>query len=142
MTTSNKKRHLQLGMPFGTAQGRLRKMIMFQMIQKLGLDICFQCGKKIETVEELSIEHKIPWLDKENAKELFWDLDNIAFSHLNCNVSAGRRHNKGDIKHPSITSYQRGCRCLECVEQKRLEISRYRAKKKIDNPMYRRKVAR
>jgi len=40
----------------------------------------------IDSVEELSIEHKIPWLN--NSSELFWDLDNIAFSHLICNTRA------------------------------------------------------
>ena len=43
-------------------------------------DICFKCKSKIKIVEELSIEHKLPW--EGISIELFWDLDNIAFSHL------------------------------------------------------------
>ena len=119
MTSTNKRRHIQLGMSYGTAHHRLRKAIMFQMIQKLGLDICFQCGKKIVTIEELSIEHKISWLDKENAKELFFDLDNIAFSHLSCNTGSRRIPNKGNLKHGAQYAYDRkGCRCELCKEYK------------------------
>lgn len=79
---ANEKKSEVLGMPFGTASGRLRKMIIFRMAQRLGEDICFRCRERIASVDELSIEHKIPWLDN---VELFWDLDNIAFSHLTCN---------------------------------------------------------
>ncbi len=72
-----------LGMPHGTAVARLRKLILFQLVQKCNEDICFRCGDKIKSVEDLSIEHKEPW---ENISlELFWDLNNIAFSHLKCN---------------------------------------------------------
>ena len=87
----NDKKVEQLGMPFGTASGILKKSIMFSMMQLLELDMCFQCGMKIESVNDLSIEHKIPWLDSENPKELFFSLDNIAFSHLKCNVGAVRK---------------------------------------------------
>ena len=136
---SNKIKREALSMPFGTAQNRLRKAIMFQMIQKLGLDICFQCGKKIETIEELSIEHKISWLYSNNPKELFFDLDNIAFSHLKCNSLAADRAKPGLKKHPSCASYDRGCRCTACTELKRIGMVEYRKKKKAEDPMYRRK---
>ena len=91
----NKKKLQQLGMPHGTASNRLKKMIMFRLLQEVGKDMCFQCGEKIESVEELSVEHKIPWLNSKNPVDLFFDLDNIAFSHLKCNARAARRH----IKH-------------------------------------------
>lgn len=136
MTTTNKKRHLQLGMPYGTANNKLRKAIMFQMIQRAGLDICFQCGKKIETIGELSIEHKESWLDKEDAKELFFDLDNIAFSHLKCNSGARVK----PFKPHGKTAYQKGCRCSICVKANYDIIKKYRTKKKQEDPMYRRKI--
>jgi hypothetical protein len=79
-------------MPFGTAQGRLKKRIFFSLVQRLGLDICFRCGKRILTAEDLSCDHKKPWLDI--SLELFWDLDNIAFSHRGCNSAAFRVSNK------------------------------------------------
>jgi hypothetical protein len=74
----------QLGMPQGTATGRLRKNILFHLLKKLNENICFKCKTSIKGVEDLSIEHVKPW---ENVDpNLFWDLDNIAFSHLRCNT--------------------------------------------------------
>ena len=137
MSNSNKKKTLQLGMPNGTAAQKLRKMIMFQLIQKLGLNTCFQCGNKIETIEELSIEHKVAWLDSNNPKELFFDLDNIAFSHLSCNCSNAKNFNKGKTKHPSISAYINGCRCPECKELTRLRTQDYSRRKKTKDPEFR-----
>lgn len=124
---SNKKKAIQLGISIGKATHRLRKMIMFQMIRKAGLDICFQCGKEIQTIEELSIEHKEPWLDSDNPKKLFWDLDNIAFSHLKCNSGSARQTRV--LKHPSLQAYRRGCRCKECTEFQRISMQEYRKRK-------------
>ena len=73
----------QLGMSHGAAANRLRKNILFSFAQRLKEDICFKCGKLIQTVDDLSIEHKQPWENR--SSELFWDLGNIAFSHLDCN---------------------------------------------------------
>lgn len=84
----------QLGMPFGTASQRLKKTLLYFLAVRLDLHWCFQCGKEIQTCEELSVEHKIPWLDSENPRDLFFNLDNIAFSHLICNISARRKTNK------------------------------------------------
>jgi hypothetical protein len=83
---SNAEKSKQLGMSFGTAGQQLRKNIMFELIKKCNLDTCYQCGEKIESVDNLSIEHKTPWLHSDNPVELFFDIDNIAFSHLKCNV--------------------------------------------------------
>jgi hypothetical protein len=82
----------QLGMSLGTAQHRLRKNILFSFAKRLKEDVCFKCGKQIEKVEELSIEHKQPWENR--SVELYWDLTNIAFSHLACN----RQHTNGTEK--------------------------------------------
>ena len=71
-------------MPFGTACHRLRKSIMFEMLKGRHFDDkCFKCGKPIDTAESMSIEHKIDWQGK--SAELFWDIENIAFSHRKCN---------------------------------------------------------
>lgn len=104
MTNGNRKKTEQLGMPHGTATGRLKKNLMFQMMHKLGLNNCYQCGKSIDTSGELSVEHKIPWLDSEDPVGLFFDLDNIAFSHLSCNVAAGTRDN---VKRSGLTPAER-----------------------------------
>ena len=83
MNNSNSRKANFLGMPHGTAYNKLKKAILFNCVQKLNEDICFVCGQKIETIEEFSIEHKLPWEGRDIA--LFWDLNNIAFSHVKCN---------------------------------------------------------
>lgn len=77
------KKQKQLGMVYGSAWNLLRKRILFKLVQDAGLDICFRCGLRIETDDEFSIDHKEDWIDVDPA--LFWDLENIAFSHLKCN---------------------------------------------------------
>lgn len=88
MESYNKRKNDQLGMPHGTANNILRKSIMFQLVKDLNRDVCYRCNKKIETIEDFSIDHKEAWLD--NDPNLFWDLDNIAFSHLKCNIAHRR----------------------------------------------------
>lgn len=74
----------QLGMPFGTACNRLRKAVMHELVRRLGLDRCLKCGESIETPEDLSLDHRRPWLGV--SPDLFWDVNNIAFSHIRCNL--------------------------------------------------------
>ena len=86
------KKSEQLGMNPGTASNRLKKMLLWKYIIEVAANYCFQCGDTIENIDELSIEHKQPWLDSDDSIGLFFNLDNIAFSHLSCNVGA-KRHN-------------------------------------------------
>ena len=86
-TNTNRKREKQLGMSIGTASNRLRKKILFDLVKKTNQDNCYRCNKKITDISNLTIEHKVRWLDSKNPIELFFDLDNIAFSHSKCNVS-------------------------------------------------------
>lgn len=90
----NLKKTLQLGESHGTATHKLRKQILFVLLAESNRNTCFQCKQLIETVQELSIEHKEPWLDSEDPKGKFFDLNNIAFSHLSCNCRASRPVNK------------------------------------------------
>jgi hypothetical protein len=120
------KKKLQLGMPYGTANNKLKKTILFDLIKKLNIDFCYRCGLKIENERELSIEHKIAWLDSEDPKKMFFDLDNIGFSHLSCNCRDARNMKKGTAKHPSVNSYKEGCRCDEC---RKLHTEDYRKRK-------------
>jgi hypothetical protein len=89
--SGNTKKEAQLGMSIGKANYRLHRQVLFHLVQQCELDICFQCGKKIEALKELSIEHKVPWLDSEDPQSLFFDIGNIAFSHRKCNVAAKRK---------------------------------------------------
>lgn len=91
MSKSMKKKNNQLGMSHSTACNRLRKNIMFSMMRQLDLDTCHQCDETIETARELSVEHVVPWLDSDDPTRLFFDLSNIAFSHLSCNSGAARK---------------------------------------------------
>ncbi len=91
---SNKKKSEQLEMSYGKAGNILRKSIMFSLAQKCNYDTCYRCKKKIENIDELSIEHIKPWLDSDNPVERFFDLNNTAFSHLNCNIKARNIPNK------------------------------------------------
>lgn len=93
---SNQKAKEQLGIAHGTANGRLRKMLLWKYVVDAGDNICFQCGQTIESIDDLSIDHKTPWLDSEDPISLFFDLGNIAFSHLSCNMRAARPHRKID----------------------------------------------
>jgi len=104
MDNSNKRKAELLGEPFGTASHKLRKMILFRCIQKLGEDICFRCGEKIEKLENLSIEHKISWQKSDTPKELFYDLENISFSHLKCNMKFSEKR----VPKPNIRKEKHG----------------------------------
>lgn len=125
--SSNEKKANFLGMPYGTANARLRKSILFTLVKKLGEDICFQCKRRIEIEDELSIEHKKPWEGIDI--ELFWNLNNISFSHLSCNVAAKRKWNKGRrAPHGTTTRYNSwGCRCEECNDANTKVKARQRA---------------
>ena len=99
-----------LGMPQGTAQNKLRKNLLYKYVRLVGHHYCFKCGLEIEVVDDLSIEHKLPWYSGQDAN-LFWDLDNIAFSHLRCNLP--HRYENGKEKErrigPEGTAW-----CYEC----------------------------
>ena len=130
MIASKLKKRKQLGMPSGTAYHRLRRKIMFNLISQLDLNWCYQCGAEIETGKDFSVEHKEPWLDSSNPKELFFDLDNISFSHQSCNYRASRGSKGKGKPCPSINHYKNGCRCDLCRELKKIEQRNYRKKKK------------
>lgn len=119
------KKQKQLGMNPSTASSRLIKDILFKFINDLNLNTCFHCNTAMSR-ENFSIEHKTPWLDSTTPKQLFFDLDNISFSHLSCNVSHSRKPHKG-ISNPvcgTPYAYQKGCRCDPCKLAKQKENSK------------------
>ncbi len=83
----------QLGMNPSTASHRLVKDILWKFIKDTGNNICFQCQGAMDR-ENFSIEHKEPWLDSDDPQGLFFNLDNISFSHISCNISSARRPHK------------------------------------------------
>jgi len=84
------KKNAQLGMNFGTATYRLTKDLLFNLVKQIP---CYRCGGPLERTN-FSVEHITPWLDSEDPVGLFFDLNNITYSHLSCNVAHGRRTNK------------------------------------------------
>lgn len=84
---SHEKKKKQLGESTGAASHRLVKNLLFEFVKD---KLCFRCGKPL-TRDTFSIDHKTPWLDSHDPVGLFFDLDNIAFSHFACNVREARQ---------------------------------------------------
>lgn len=114
MSTGNKRKAELLGMPFGTASNRLRKRILYSFAEELGRLNCYRCGEKIEKIEEFSIEHKESWAFSKDPIESFFNLENISFSHIRCNIGAAKKNKK----YASVK------------ERKHVQWGRYYAKKK------------
>lgn len=74
-----------LGESFDCAWYKLRKMILFNQAKELGQDICCRCNKRIENIDEFSIDHIVPWKESSDPKRMFYDINNIAYSHERCN---------------------------------------------------------
>ena len=109
---ANAKKDALLGMPLGTASARLRKELLFHLAKKLGLTTCCRCGEEIDGVKKFSIDHLDAWQRAENPVEAFFDLENVAFSHLGCNVRAA--------EHPEWTGVDK---------EKERETNRIRSKR-------------
>jgi hypothetical protein len=112
MRDSNARKSAFLGMSHGTACNRLRKMVLFDLLRRHGENVCFKCSKEIETAGELSIEHKRPW--EGVSVELFWAMENIAFSHLRCNTPHNYRGNGVWRRRvgPEGTAWCRSCKAF------------------------------
>ncbi len=125
----NRIKNRLLGMPHGTASNRLRKMLLWQMIQEARRNYCFRCNTRIDSIDDLSIEHKKPWQSAPDPKARFFDLTNIAFSHLRCNIGAGNGGGKASRMkehcpkgHPydaenTIIDTRGHRRCRECANR-------------------------
>ncbi len=139
----NRIKNRLLGMPHGTASSRLRKMILYSMLYGKVYDrMCFRCGEPIDDIDGLSIEHKEAWQSADDPKAAFFDLENIAFSHLRCNIVEGSRQPKPRpvcpkghrIKGDNLGSAGKDRnRCLQCHKMRQ---RRYRASlsKSVDEP--------
>lgn len=83
------KKAEQLGMDPGTASHRLIKNLLWNFISSTGNERCFRCGQPM-TRETFSVEHKEPWLDSSDPVGLYFNLENITYSHRVCNYKASR----------------------------------------------------
>lgn len=109
------KKKMQLGMNPSTASGRLVKDLLWNFVKTTGQDACCKCGEPMSR-ETFSIEHVTPWLDSDDPVGLYFDLENISYSHLRCNVEDARRPQS---QCGTVHTYNKGCRCVDCREASR-----------------------
>ena len=128
---TSKKKSEQLGMHFSTASHRLKKIIMFDLVQKAEMGSCFKCKKPIEAVEELSVEHIEPWMDID--PELFWDINNIAFSHIKCN-RPHRSNPANKIQNPDGMCWCSNCKTFVPKENFGKNSSQYNGRNSFCKP--------
>ncbi|MFS0824812.1 hypothetical protein [Bacillus sp. 1P02SD] len=100
----------KLGMKKSSAHAKLDPLVLFKLAQDNSMDYCFRCLENGKTKEEArilsfkdcQIDHKEDWDGRINAKELFFDMENIALSHPGCNSKSSRTRyaveSKGIIK--------------------------------------------
>lgn len=124
--SSSKRKSEFLGMPFGTATARLKKMILFSLLQKFQIDSCYVCNEKIDRIQDLTIEHILPWEGRDVS--LFWDLNNIAFSHIRCNIPHVRPIPKNRKEGPVGTSWCKSCQQFLANDQFTCNTSRWNGK--------------
>jgi hypothetical protein len=116
------KKRQQLGMGANTATGRLVRDLLFNFVVKDGHK-CYRCGLDLDR-ETFSIDHKIDWLDSDNPVSNFFNIDNIAFSHLSCNKKAPRKDAKDKVlrsRKPEVVTYMK--RYYQEVTKKKRKIS-------------------
>jgi len=118
----------QLGIAHSVACQRLRKILLFDMAQRLNLTKCYRCGKEIADINDFTVDHIVPWRDSHDPLGVFLDLKNIAFSHHACNSGAAR-----DGRVPpthgqdGATLYRDGCRCQKCRDAQARRRRKYRS---------------
>lgn len=101
----------------------LYKILVFEYSKKLGLCTCYRCGETLE-LGDFTIDHIRNWRNQSNAKELFFDPDNIRFSHHGCNSKAALR---SIIEHGTQRMYNQGkCRCDKCKEAHKIFMRKRR----------------
>jgi hypothetical protein len=92
-----------LGMCFNKADAKLDNEIFFKYVAKTGKNICCICNKSIDSYDELSLEHVLPYekeLYSDNPKrgiELFVDKSNVKFAHKGiCNRADSEVNSLGE----------------------------------------------
>lgn len=115
------KKQQQLGMNPSTASHRLVKDILFSYVKDVP---CYRCQQPL-TRDTFSVEHKKAWLNSEDPVNLFFDLDNISYSHLSCNIAAANKESG------ATEEVRRERKRLDCIRYKQsLTIEEKQAKRK------------
>lgn len=113
-----------------TAQGRLVKDLLWDFIVKCSLDTCCKCGKKMSR-DTFSIEHLEPWLDSPDPLYYFFNIDNIGYSHLSCNVADNKGPRKYKDKEDSKSNHLRTSREWKASNRKYCPIERRERYKRL-----------
>ncbi len=105
MGKGSKDKSVKLGMSYSKAAHRLRRKILFTLAKRCGMTKCYRCDEEITDEVSLSVEHKIGWQYSEDPIKMFWDIDNIAFSHKSCNsaVTSMRHFSQGKSKYKGVS---------------------------------------
>jgi hypothetical protein len=130
------KRRSLLGEDPGTASHKLKKRVMFKLAVEAGRAVCLRCKKPIESADEMSIDHIVAWLNSPDPITTFYDLNNVAFSHLSCNSSAAQRPATRDenyVSHGYHAYKARKCRCEVCREAAAAQRRRRKERKAAEH---------
>lgn len=112
-TVGNAKKNAILGMSAGKARNILVKRVLLSLAEALGRDICFRCRQPIGDASLLSLDHVVDWL--EVGPSAYFDVNNIAFSHLSCNCAAGNGNRvRGKLARERRFDTDGGRRCDSC----------------------------
>lgn len=79
----------QIGLSVSTARNRLIKLLVSKMLDERG-EVCFRCGKPLNG--DWTIDHVENWLDSDDPVALFFDVENVAYSHHACNSRHTRNY--------------------------------------------------
>lgn len=110
----------KLDKSYGAAGTELRKRVIYHLAGKLGMLNCFRCKDEILDVADLSLDHKVPWRKAEDRVATFYDVENVAFSHLRCNSGSYLREKTHcDNGHPLTRSPSGERYCLICRRAKK-----------------------
>jgi 5-methylcytosine-specific restriction endonuclease McrA len=93
--TSNERSSQQLGMEYTKATTQLKRKLLYHLWPDKN---CFRCGRGM-SIKDFTLDHKDPWRNSPDPQALFFDLDNIAFSHTSCNAAAKRHTPRSYTPH-------------------------------------------
>ena len=111
--TKQQRKSLQLGMNYQTARMRLVRDLLWRELVNQGKDRCHICGDSM-TRENFSVSHIDAWREAGDPLASFFDLDNVAYAHYDCNTSESIERNRKSCG--TTAKYRKGCRCDKCKE--------------------------
>ena len=123
-----------LGLRNGQGANRLLRAMLFRLAQERCLTVCYRCGQEILTVDEFSLDHKVAWRSAPDPEAAFFDLDNVAFSHLHCNCGSKKREQTHCVHGHEFTpenTYIRPTGNRSCRECNRRHAREYQHKTRV-----------